>query len=139
MSIGITTFWGYLFAVLYVTDYYSFTGASAIFISLNYFFMLRFVCQSFSAYYVKISVLMDEFVVFFIGQPSFEIEGALPKILDNSVNFTSLQVRLKRVGLLLLAIATLAVYSVTSYILSDNGHKFVAIINSIFIVILDLL
>jgi len=139
MVIGIIFFWGYLFAVLYVTDYYSFTGSSAIFISFNYFFILMFMSQSFSKYYVKVSVLMDEFVVYFIGCPSFEVEGALPKILENSINFTTLQVELKRYWNLFLAFITLVIYSITSYILTDNGHKCVAIVNSVFIIVLDIL
>lgn len=139
MIIGIISFWGYLFAVLYVTDYYSFTGSSTIFISLNYFFMLMFMSQSFSKYYVKISVLMDEFVIYFIGQSSFEAEGALSKILENAINFNILQVKLKRYWNLFLAFVTLIIYCITSYLLTDNGHKCVAILNSVFIFVLDIL
>eukprot|EP00826_Nyctotherus_ovalis_P010998 TRINITY_DN12871_c0_g1_i2.p1 TRINITY_DN12871_c0_g1~~TRINITY_DN12871_c0_g1_i2.p1 ORF type:complete len:215 (-),score=51.80 TRINITY_DN12871_c0_g1_i2:13-657(-) len=133
MVIGIASFWTYLFAVLYTPDYYSSVSASVVFIALNYFFWLNFVYHSFSDSFIQVPTLLDEFVLFFTSHPSLKTEGALDQILRNSVNFTANRFFCLRLLMALLSVITLVVYCVTSYNLSEDGHKLVATINSIYI------
>jgi len=139
MVIGILSFWGYLLAVLYTPDYYSSVSSSVVFTTLNYFFWLSFVYHSFFDCFIEVPILLDEFVLFFTSQPSLKTEGALEQILCNSVKFTSQRVFCKRVLMGLLSLLTLIIYSITSYNLSEEGHKLVPTINSIYIFILDIM
>jgi hypothetical protein len=139
MIISVLSFWGYLLAVLYTPDYYSSVAASVVFTTLNYFFWLSFVYHSFFDCFIQVPILLDEFVLFFTGNPSLKTEGALERILENSVNFSNRRVFCKRVLMALLSLITLIVYSITSYYLSKEGHKLVPTINSIYIFILDLM
>lgn len=133
------SFWAYLFAVLYTPDYYSSVSASVVFVALNYFFWLSFVYHSFFDCFIQVPTLLDEFVLFFTGHPSLRTEGALEQILRNSTSFTTNRFFCLRILMAALSVITLVVYSVTSYHLSEDGHKLVATINSLYIFIFDVL
>ncbi|MDR3548113.1 MAG: hypothetical protein P4M11_07610 [Candidatus Pacebacteria bacterium] len=128
-------------------NYYSFVGSSVVYIALNYFFMLSFMCSSFNADYIDIPTFLDEFVLYFTDSagPSKSVVlsrasgNALNTIISSSVSYSWASVRIKRFFMLFLALAALGVYSGTSYRLADEGHKMVATIDSIFIVVFDLM
>jgi len=120
-------------------DYYSFEGSSAVFLALSYLFVLSFMSNSFSDSYIKVSTLLDEFVLFFTGKSSLNIDGALKQIIENTSNYVKSQLLCRRILLVFLAIATLIVYSIQNYYLAENGQKLIATLNSIFIFIADLM
>ena len=82
---------------------------------------------------------MDECGLFFTGHPALKSEGAVEKILSNTANCSNGSVCCKRFLSILLSIILLVVYSITSYKLGEDGHKFVAGINSIYILAADIM
>ena len=95
--------------------------------------------NSFSDAYIRISTLLEEFVLYFTGQTSLNNPQALDTIIENSINFTKSDLRLKRVIYLLLGIGSLILYSVLGYYFAEDTHKLLATVTSIYIVTADLM
>ena len=62
MIISILCFWLYLFVVVYLPQYYSYSGATSIYLALNFFFSFGWSSHSFYSSNLKISTLLIEFL-----------------------------------------------------------------------------
>ncbi len=137
LVLGILSFWGYMFAVLYLPDYYSFVCASVVFLSVNYHFMLSFLYNSFPHFYVRVPILMDEFVIYFAGQSAVGDEQTIKTIVKNATQYTASKTCLTRWGSFLISLGVLTAYSLTSYYLSEPGQRAVAFVDSLYIIVAD--
>lgn len=109
-----------------------------VYLALNYFFSLSFIYNCTYHSFLKIASLLDEFVLYYIGQTDPDSSHAISTIIKNSVNFTQSATCCKRWIDQILGILALVTFSITSYFLGPTGSKLVATLDSAFVIIADI-